>query len=205
MYSSSQLSSTNRHASSRPAKLKNENKQRKYKENLYIWIFITFFLFVYLTVFVFLFLFFLSVLTRFNWSRTALSETSNGYSRIGKLDKNETIWVSIKKCGNIQGRSTQINLGMGLKHRGDIRLQILLFRLLKDRLIQLFSPQYNKNTDVCGSSTGNARWHSRFAGIICFLHYTVHNLYHDLTGKYLICFHSLISFLSQSSLFCWDT
>ena len=162
-------------------------------------------LFVWLFLF-FCFCFFLSVLTRFNWSRTALSETSNGHSRIGKLDKNETIWVSIKKCGNIQGRSTQINLGMGLKHRGDIRLQILLFRLLKDRLIQLFSPQYNKNTNVCGSTmTGNARWHSRFAGIICFLHYTVHNLYHDLTGKYLICFHSLISFLSQSSLFCWDT
>ena len=104
-------------------------------------------LFVWLFLF-FCFCFFLSVLTRFNWSRTALSETSNGHSRIGKLDKNETIWVSIKKCGNIQGRSTQINLGMGLKHRGDIRLQILLFRLLKDRLIQLFSPQYNKNKTV---------------------------------------------------------
>ena len=147
------------------------------------------FLFVCLYVYLsdclsfFFFFFFWSALTRFNWSRTVQSETSNGHSRIGKLDKNETIWVSIKKCGNIQGRSTQINLGMGLKHRGDIRLQILLFRLLKDRLIQLFSPQYNKNTNVCGSSTGNARWHSRFASIICFLHYTVHNLYHDLTGK----------------------
>ena len=147
-----------------------------------------YFVFLSLCLFVWLFFFclfgfFWSALTRFNWSRTVQSETSNGHSRIGKLDKNETIWVSIKKCGNIQGRSTQINLEMGLKYGGDIRFQILLFRLLKDRLIQLFSPQYNKNTNVCSSSTGNARWHSRFASIICFLHYTVHNLYHDLTGK----------------------
>ena len=81
-------------------------------------------MFVCLTVFfLFVWFFFLSALTRFNWSRTAQSETSNGHSRIGKL-KNEKVRVSIKKCGNIQGRSTQINLEMGLKYRGDIRFQI---------------------------------------------------------------------------------
>lgn len=89
------------------------------------------FMFICLTVFFFCFF----------W--TVRPETSNGHSRVGKLDKNETIWVSIKKCGYIQGRSAQINLEMGLKYRGDIRFPILLFRLLKDRLIQLFSPKYN--------------------------------------------------------------
>ena len=45
-------------------------------------------------------------------------------------------------------KKIKINLEMGLKHRGDILLQILLFRLLKDRFIQLFSPQDNKNKAV---------------------------------------------------------
>ena len=85
-------------------------------------------MFACLTVFfnfIYNYYYFFKRLTRFKLQ----SGTSNRHSSIGKLDKNETICVSIKKCGNIQGRSNQVNPEMGLKYGSDIRFYILLFFL----------------------------------------------------------------------------